>query len=132
MVQSEYKKRLCESQPNRLSRYVQPNSKSIYYAELDSASTIKIFKPDSHWKEVKTVAHNISRSNFGWAFDGKNLYILGGHVSGKKVQYFDKVRSSFFSNAWYVEILQTRKYTSSRMERMPQYSGDYDNWNEFE
>lgn len=56
--------------------------KSIYYAELDSSSTIKIFKySSSRWNLFKSVAHGISRENFGWAFHDERLYTLGGYMS---------------------------------------------------
>lgn len=99
ILQNEYQKRLRESQHNRSSRYLQSESKSIYYAESGSPSSINIYKYDSQWEELRTVAHDISRSDFSWAFNGKNLYIFGGHVPGQKVRYSDKVRLQFLQPA---------------------------------
>lgn len=84
LVRNDYARRILEFQPNSLQRCPQTNHKSIYYAEFHLPSTIKIFKyTTSQWNEFKTIAHNSSRYDFGWAFCGNKLYVLGGYLSQK-------------------------------------------------
>lgn len=81
---SEYRNRALGFKPNQIYRCPKSMSGNIFYADVSSGTTVRVYKYSTQWNEVKTIEQAApSCVNFNLAFHGGKLYILGGKIQYK-------------------------------------------------